>query len=218
MTTPGKRLAIACAGLALLFACGAKLAQLDPPNRRSHFVLQHDVYQQSVRGLMKYRWIHGLRKGTYRLVAQDPRGGYYQGEGDAVFLLSQQRVDRYLQDGFIPTYLERYRLQAASAGGHGGVWIPKDPRKDTPRIYYILYTSRAASIEHGLATPQDTPAPADAGASQPPLTQLVGAALVSALNGKIETEPLDAAAIDPALFQIVDDDAAPDAAKPDAPR
>lgn len=195
----------ACTCLALVFACGAKLAGLNPPGERSHFVLERDVHQASVRGLMKFRWIHGLKKGTYRLVAEDKGGYYYQGEGDAVFLLSQERADRYLQDGYIPPYLERYQRQASSAGGHGGIWIPRNPAKDTPKLYYILYTTREAAIQQGLAPAQDPSAVPARAADQPPLTQAVGAALVSVLNGKVEKVDLDTASIDPAMFKIVKD-------------
>jgi hypothetical protein len=195
----------ACACLALVFACGAKLAGLNPPTERSYFVLERDVHQASVRGLMKFRWIHGLKQGTYRLVAEDKGGYYYQGEGDAVFLLSQERVDRYLRDGHIPPYLERYQRQASSAGGHGGVWMPRNPAKDKPRIYYILYTTREESIRQGLASMQDASVLPDRTADQPPLTQAVGAALVSVLNGKIEKVDLDTTSIDPAVFKIVKD-------------
>ena len=204
MPTSRTLVSLACACLALVFACGAKMAGLSQPTKHSHFVLERDIHQASVRGLMKFRWIHGLKKGTYRLVAEDKRGFYYQGEGDAVFLLSQERVDRYLQDGHIPAYLERYQRQASSAGGHGGVWLPRDPAKDKPKLYYILYTSQAEAIRHGLVTAQDEDAVADRTGDQPLLTQAVGAAFMSVLNGKIEKVDLDSASIDPALFKLVE--------------
>ena len=205
MPTSRTLVSLACACLALVFACGAKMAGLSQPTKSSHFLLERDVHQASVRGLTKFRWIHGLKKGTYRLVAEDKRGFYYQGEGDAVFLLSQERVDRYLQDGHIPPYLERYQRQASSAGGHGGVWLPRDPAKDKPRLYYILYTSQAESIRQGLVTAQDGAAAPDGTGDQPLLTQAVGAAFVSVLNGKIEQVDLDTASIDPALFKPVEE-------------
>ena len=204
MPSPRTLTTLACACLALVFACGAKMAGLSQPTKHSHFVLERDIHQASVRGLMTFRWIHGLKKGTYRLVAEDKRGFYYQGEGDAVFLLSQERVDRYLQDGHIPAYLERYQRQASSAGGHGGVWLPRDPAKDKPKLYYILYTSQAEAIRHGLVTAQDEDAVADRTGDQPLLTQAVGAAFMSVLNGKIEKVDLDSASIDPALFKLVE--------------
>ena len=204
MTATMKFTAFACACLALVFACGAKLSGLSAPSKQSHFVLEQDVHQASVRGLLKIRWIHGLRKGTYRLIAEDKGGYYYQGDGDAVFLLSQERADRYLKDGHIPPYLERYQLQASSAGGHGGVWIPRNPLKDKPRIYHILYTSPAAATKQGLVTHEAVSALPDRTVDQPPLTQIVGAAFITALNGKIETVDLDTAAIDPASFNIID--------------
>ena len=205
MPTSRTLASLACASLALVFACGAKMAGLSQPTKNVHFVLERDVHQASVRGLMKFRWIHGLRKGTYRLVAEDKTGFYYQGDGDAVFLLSQERVDRYLQDGHIPAYLERYQHQASSAGGHGGVWLLRDPAKHRPKLYYILYTSQAEAIRQGLVTAQDGVAVPDRTGDQPLSTQAVGAAFVSVLNGKIEKVDLDTAAIDPGLFKLVED-------------
>ena len=103
-----------------------------------------------------------------------------------------------------PPYLERYQRQASSAGGHGGVWLPRDPAKDKPKLYYVLYTSQAEAIRQGLVTAQNGAAVPDRTGDQPLLTQAVGAAFVSVLNGKIETVDLDAAAIDPALFKLVE--------------
>lgn len=206
MTTSRMLTAFACACLALVFACGAKMAGLSQPTRHSHFVLEKDAYQTSVRGLLKIRWLFGLRKGTYRLVAEDKDGYYYQGDGDTVFLLSQERVDRYLQDGHIPAYLERYQRQAASAGGQGGVWMPRNPLKDTPKLYYILYTSHQKAAEQGLVSGEAASAVPNRSAEQPPLTQIVGAAFTSVLNGRIEKVDLDTASIDPASFKIVETD------------
>ncbi len=81
----------------------------------------------------------------------------------------------------------------------------RDPAKDKPRLYYILYTSQAESIRQGLVTAQDGAAAPDGTGDQPLLTQAVGAAFVSVLNGKIEQVDLDSAAIDPALFKPVEE-------------
>jgi hypothetical protein len=189
----------------LLSGCAQKMAALKPASKNSYFVLSKDLYTTDHYGLMKYLWVHGLKAGTYRLVAEDDEGFYYQGQGDSVFFLSEERAERYLKDGYIASYEERYVNQISAAGGHGGIWFPRDPTKHQPELFYILYSSPGSVVTAGVSTSgvsaQNTGLNPAGAIAIGALTTSIGNAIV---DGTVQRSSLDFITKDPTVFNRID--------------
>jgi hypothetical protein len=114
------------------------LAKLGKPDRPSHFILEQDHVRISLEGLLKVKWVQGLRAGTYEAVAQDAKGIYYMGPGTSVIMLRQKFAENYLTKGEIPSEDAGGAPKVGTAPGVGGLFIPTDLTKDEPKLFFIL--------------------------------------------------------------------------------
>lgn len=125
-----------CLVLSLLISGCMSVAKLEKPKADAYFVLEENYTRTETRGLLKYKWVEGLKAGKYKLVGTDSDGEYFMGEGDCVIMLSQERADKYLQSGEITPFVERNKEQLTMAGGTGGLFLPKPGSKKEARIFY----------------------------------------------------------------------------------
>ncbi|XLZ68245.1 hypothetical protein ABT364_17025 [Massilia sp. SR12] len=197
------------------------MSDLRPPSKQSHFVLTHDVYLSRP---ARVTWVYGLRRGAYTLMREDEDGFYYQGEGDSVFLLSDERAKRYLDDGIVTPWLERYGVQLSQAGGVGGIWFPRDPAKGKIQYFYLLYPNPADSplaykagpaatmepvtalVNDAILRRPDTQNPVQAGVGGALSLGVVGA-INSAVAGMPYKQPIEHITADTSLFKIIDEPA-----------
>ena len=155
--------------------------------------------------MLDIKWVFGLRKGTYKLVAESSDGFYYEGEGDAVFLLSDDRAQKYLDSGEIAPYHKRYKPQLTCAGGKGGLWLPKENSKEKPSLYYIHFTNGVDADLAGLAPGA---ASARTGGLSTGDGMIVGTATTSIIlsleNEQIVTESFDGIVSSTAILGIIE--------------
>jgi hypothetical protein len=114
------------------------LKKLHKPDRATYFALEQDHVRVQTRGLLKYKWVEGLRAGRYEAVGQDGKGIYYLGPGASVIVLSQKLADNYLSNGDIPPPGDGTGPIAGKAPGVGGLFIPTDLDKDHLRLFFVL--------------------------------------------------------------------------------
>jgi hypothetical protein len=131
--------------ISLLSGC-TTISDLPKPQQDMYFVLKEDYLKVHTRGLLNYKWVEGLRAGTYRLVGEDKYGLFFKGEGDTVILLSQERAEKYLNTGEITPFSERNAPQLTMSGGEGGIWLPKEGIDKTPKLFYVLHNTSDGSV------------------------------------------------------------------------
>jgi hypothetical protein len=132
--------------LVSLVSC-TSVESLKKPSADQYIVLEKNYTRVQIRGLLKYKWVEGLRAGTYILIGEDKDGFYFIGkEKDSVIVLSQERADKYLENGFITPFAERNVPQLTSAGGEGGIWLPKPGVKKEPKLFYKLHNTNDGSF------------------------------------------------------------------------
>jgi len=122
------------------------MSSLTKPEQEQYFVLEKDYTRVQTRGLLNYKWVEGLRAGTYVLVGEDGDGMYFLGQGDCVILLSQERADKYLQTGEITPFDLRNKEQLTMAGGVGGLWLPKAQVNKEPKLFYQIRNTSDGSV------------------------------------------------------------------------
>ncbi|WP_440904842.1 hypothetical protein ACMZOO_00975 [Catenovulum sp. SX2] len=93
------------------------ISDLKQPTVQQHFVLEQDYTHSRIRGLFKYRYIAGLRAGTYSLVGEDSDGKYFASMGDCVIYYSPE----------LP-------VPPSTSDKMGGIYIPNS-RSDDPRLF-----------------------------------------------------------------------------------
>ncbi len=120
----------------VLSGCAHKLSQLPKATTHQSFVLPKDHARVETRGL-GYKWVEGLRAGTYTLVAEDEDGLYFLGEGNSVLHMSGDAGEKYLKKGevAIPT--------------RGGLWLPKRGVEKDPKIWYEIHYGAQPSASGG---------------------------------------------------------------------
>lgn len=132
--------------LLTIFGC-TNISNLKLPTIEQYFVLEEDYMRtQYDRGLLGFTWVEGLRAGTYVLVGEDEYGYYFKGEGDSVILLSQERADKYLNERYITPFSERNGPQFATAGGEGGIWLPKNGVEKAAKLFFLIKNTTDGSI------------------------------------------------------------------------
>jgi hypothetical protein len=110
------------------------------PATDQYFVLDHDRIRTEEHGYKHMKWVLGLRAGTYRLVAEDDYGFYFEGEGDCTLMLLGPDAERYIQTGEITPYEERKkRVLPNATGGYGGIFLPKPNSKRESMLYWKLH-------------------------------------------------------------------------------
>ena len=124
--------------------CSAKLADLQPVDNKAYITIKEDIYNLSVGGIGNYKWVHGLKAGTYNLIGEDKDGYYYHNHGDVVIMLTEENAEHYLKTSERKPYEQRGFPQ----GGQGGLWLPKD-KNDKPVVYYLINTPPSDSIVSG---------------------------------------------------------------------
>ncbi|WP_444925284.1 hypothetical protein ACJJI4_12010 [Microbulbifer sp. TRSA002] len=192
--------------LTLVSGCSSTLSNLKTSSKQSHFTLQEDLYYTETRGLLEYKWLFGLRSGTYSLVAEDDDGYYYIGIGDTVLILSEERVEAYLESGEVPSYAKRYGPQFSSAGGEGGLWVPKNGPLEKAKIFWVLYTDMDDAVTVGMGAG----AASSGGASGVPTVDgmVVGIVVTSVIssmaNGALQFIELPDQSLDLQKINIVD--------------
>ncbi|MFT5758952.1 MAG: hypothetical protein ACI9LM_003701 [Alteromonadaceae bacterium] len=124
--------------------CSAKLADLQPVDKKSYITLKEDIYQSSIAGIGNYKWVHGLKAGTYTLIGEDKDGSYFHNQGDAVIVLTNDPAELYLKTGEVKPYNQR----GYPHGGPGGLWLPKDKTKK-PVVYFLINTKPSDSTVSG---------------------------------------------------------------------
>jgi hypothetical protein len=117
---------------------------ISKPSKAEYFFLEKTYTRAEVRGLIPYNYVIGLRAGTYSSVGEDQDGRYFQGEGDCVIQLGNERADLFLKTGEIP------RTMPGFSGGEGGIWLPKIGSNYPPRLWFVIRNK-------GLNTMQFTP-------------------------------------------------------------
>jgi hypothetical protein len=136
---------IVALALSLLITGCATVSDLHKPAADRYFTLKQNYTRTQIQGLLKYKWVAGLQAGLYRLVGEDKEGLYFMGDNkDSVILLSEERAEKYLETGYITPFVERNVAQNTSAGGQGGLWLPKAGVKKEPRLFYTLHNTRSA--------------------------------------------------------------------------
>ncbi len=113
-------------------------AKLQKSNDDKYFILTHDYTRTETRGLAKVKWVEGLSAGVYQLVGEDKKGLYFAGVGDCVIVLMNEQANKYLSEGVMPPFEERYKQLPPYAGGVGGIWIPKQGVNTDPKLFFEL--------------------------------------------------------------------------------
>lgn len=139
------RAVLVAVALSLLSGC-TSMSSLSKPQQDMYFVLERDYVRVQTRGLLKYKWVEGLRAGTYTLVGGDAYGLFFKGEGDTVIVLSQERAVKYLKNGEMTPFNERNAPQFTMAGGEGGIWLPKEGINKAPKLFYVLHNTADGSV------------------------------------------------------------------------
>ena len=119
-----------------VLAGATTLAKLQKPDHATYFVLEKDYVRVKTRGLMKIKWVEGLRAGRYEAVARDARGTYYLGPGTSVILLSQGFAEKYLASGEVPPVGDGTRVLGGRELGVGGLYIPDALDNDPPKLFF----------------------------------------------------------------------------------
>ena len=114
--------------LLLITACAHKFADLKKVEPTQRFTLARDYTRMETRGL-GYKWVEGLRAGTYILAAEDDEGLYFKGDGGCVVRMSEAAADEYLRTG-----------QSKVHFAPGGLWVPKKGITAGARIFYEFTT------------------------------------------------------------------------------
>jgi hypothetical protein len=125
--------------------CSAKLADLQPVDKKAYITLEEDKYKSSIAGIGNYKWVHGLKAATYTLIGEDEGGYYYHNHGDVVIILMEESAEHYLKTGERKPYAQR---RYPNTGGPGGLWLPKN-KEAKPVIYYLINTVPSDSIVPG---------------------------------------------------------------------
>jgi hypothetical protein len=131
--------------LMLISGC-TSMSSLTKPTQEQYFVLEKNYTKVATRGLLNYKWVEGLRAGTYTLVGEDHDGMYFLGEGDCVIVLSQERAEKYLQTAEITPFELRNKPQFTIAGGIGGLWLPKPGVNKEPKLFYEIRNTTDGSV------------------------------------------------------------------------
>lgn len=98
-------------------ACATDPSSLKKTSSNQYFVLSEDLSRTAKVGV-GYTMTEGLRKGKYIATYEDDSGIYFVGEDGAVFY--------------------RHELKTMNRDNKGGIWIPKDLKKDDPKIFYFI--------------------------------------------------------------------------------
>jgi hypothetical protein len=120
-----------------LAGCGTTIANLSKPTEPKQFTLEKDHVRTQIRGLGKYKWVEGLRAGTYEAVGQDETGTYFIGPGASVISLTEERADKYLQTGELPPAGNGGGALLGAHPGVGGLFIPNNLDKDEPKLFIL---------------------------------------------------------------------------------
>lgn len=130
-------------GLPVL-AAAVTLAKLSKPDHPSYFVLESDHVRVQVKGLLKYKWVEGLRAGSYKAVARDAKGTYYMGTGACVLMLTNKLAENYLANGDVPPEGPGLQPLEGAGPGVGGLYIPFDVTNGEPALFIIDKVDSAA--------------------------------------------------------------------------
>lgn len=121
----------------MLTGCGTTLSSLAKPDAPQQFTLEKDYARTQIRGLAKYKWVEGLRAGTYEAVGQNEAGTYFMGPGASVISLTEERADKYLKTGELPPVGNGGGASLGAYPGVGGILIPKNLDKDEPKLFFL---------------------------------------------------------------------------------
>lgn len=137
-----RKLMIIALGALLASGCAHKWPELKKVEAGPSFVLAKDYVRTEIRGPFRYKWVEGLRAGTYRLEAEDEEGSYFRGQGGCVVMVANDKADEYLKTGRVELgFLE------------GGLWLPKKGVEKGPKIFYMFMSNTSGPAVQDPSAP-----------------------------------------------------------------
>lgn len=122
--------------------CGAvKLGNLHKPEHDEYFVLETDYTHVAYFGFRHVKALHGLRAGTYRLVAEDKEGQYFLGPVNCVIMVSGEDLQKYEATGETPSLETLNSRLLVPWTGTEGIWLPREGVKKEARFIVETHNS-----------------------------------------------------------------------------